>query len=56
VIIPVIITVYADRSFSFEHEDAAGARAAAQEGRWLHTEKKKGSGAIPNGQVKWSGR
>ena len=29
-IIPVLITVYADRSFSLRHEDAAGLHAASE--------------------------
>ena len=44
--IPVVITVYADRTFSFHHQDASGAGAAAEGGGdcegFGHTEQGQG--------------
>ncbi|MBE2249256.1 MAG: 50S ribosomal protein L11 [Myxococcus sp.] len=48
-IIPVIITVYADRSFSFELKTPP-ASVLLKKAAGLHTEKKKGSGAKKAGK------
>ena len=48
-IIPVIITVYADRSFSFELKTPP-ASVLLKKAAGLHTEKKKGSGAKKPGK------
>jgi large subunit ribosomal protein L11 len=48
-IIPVIITVYADRSFTFELKTPP-ASVLLKKAAGLHTEKKKGSGAKKTGK------
>mgnify|MGYP000940627683 CR=1 FL=1 len=50
-IIPVIITVYADRSFSFIMKTPP-ASVLLKKAAGLHTEKKKGSGAKKAGKEK----
>ncbi len=50
-IIPVIITVYADRSFSFQLKTPPAA-VLLKKAAGLHTEKKKGSGAHTPGKEK----
>src|SRR3954468_12010790 len=50
-IIPVIITIYADRSFSFQLKTPPAAILLKKAAK-LHTEKKKGSGAHKPGKEK----
>jgi large subunit ribosomal protein L11 len=50
-IIPVIITIYADRSFSFQLKTPPAA-ILLKKAAGLHTEKKKGSGAHKPGKEK----
>jgi large subunit ribosomal protein L11 len=50
-IIPVIITVYADRSFTFQLKTPPAA-VLLKKAAGLHTEKKKGSGAHKPGKEK----
>jgi large subunit ribosomal protein L11 len=50
-IIPVIITIYADRSFSFQLKTPPAA-ILLKKAAGLHTEKKKGSGSHQPGKEK----
>lgn len=50
-LIPVVITIYADRSFSFITKTPP-ASALLKKAAGLHTEKKKGSGAATPGKEK----
>lgn len=50
-VIPVVITIYADRSFSFITKTPPAA-ALIKRAAGLHTEKKKGSGAAKPGKEK----
>ena len=54
-VIPVVITVFADRSFQFHHEDTARCRASAEGCRpeeWLWRTQPKKVGKVTEAQIR----